>query len=60
MGVINGRKIEDAVYLVEDIIEKPSADETPSTIAAVGRYVLIPEIFDCIKVTRLGKETSYS
>lgn len=55
-GVINGREIEDSVYLVEDIIEKPSADEAPSTIAAVGRYVLTPEIFDCIKITRPGKD----
>jgi UTP--glucose-1-phosphate uridylyltransferase len=54
-GVVNGRKIEDSVYLVEDIIEKPFADEAPSNIATVGRYVLTSEIFDCIKITPPGK-----
>ena len=54
-GIIQGRKIEDSVYLIEDIIEKPSIVDSPSNIAAVGRYVLTPEIFDCIKTTPPGK-----
>ena len=54
-GIIQGRKIEDSVYLIEDIIEKPSIVDSPSNIAAVGRYVLTPEIFDCIKTTLPGK-----
>lgn len=55
-GIIQGRKIEDSVYLIEDIIEKPSIVDSPSNIAAVGRYVLTPEIFDCIKTTPPGKD----
>jgi UTP--glucose-1-phosphate uridylyltransferase len=54
-GIIQGRKVEDSVYLIEDIIEKPSIVDSPSNIAAVGRYVLTPEIFDCIKTTPPGK-----
>jgi len=54
-GIIQGRKIENSVYLIEDIIEKPSIADSPSNIAAVGRYVLTPEIFDCIRVTPPGK-----
>lgn len=54
-GIIQGRKIEDSVYLIEDIIEKPSIVDSPSNMAAVGRYVLTPEIFDCIKTTSPGK-----
>jgi UTP--glucose-1-phosphate uridylyltransferase len=40
---------------VEDVNEEPSADDALFTIAAVGRYVLTPEIFDCITATRPGK-----
>ena len=40
---------------IEDIIEKPSLEEAPSNIGTVGRYVLTPEIFPCIKETPLGK-----
>jgi len=54
-GIIKGREIEESVYLVEDIIEKPSLEEAPSNIGTVGRYILTPEIFDCIKETPPGK-----
>ncbi|NMX21372.1 UTP--glucose-1-phosphate uridylyltransferase, partial [ANME-1 cluster archaeon GoMg4] len=54
-GIIKGREIEDSVYLVEEMIEKPSLEEAPSNIGTVGRYILTPEIFDCIKRTPLGK-----
>jgi len=54
-GIIKGRKIEESLYLIEDIIEKPSIDEAPSNIGTVGRYVFTPEIFDCLKGAPLGK-----
>ena len=55
-GIIKGEEIEDkSVYHVEDIIEKPSEQEAPSNIGAVGRYVLTPDIFSCIKETPVGK-----
>jgi len=54
---IKGKEIDldNSVYLVEDIIEKPSLEEAPSNIGTVGRYILTPEIFDCIKETPPGK-----
>jgi len=54
-GIIKGKEIEKSVYLVEDIIEKPSLEEAPSNLGTVGRYILTPEIFDCIKDTPPGK-----
>ncbi|MBA7527374.1 UTP--glucose-1-phosphate uridylyltransferase [subsurface metagenome] len=54
-GMIKGREIAESTYLVEDIIEKPSLEEAPSNIGTVGRYVLVPEIFDGIKETSPGK-----
>lgn len=54
-GIIKGKEIEKSVYFVEDIVEKPSFEEAPSNIGTVGRYVFIPEIFDCLKITPPGK-----
>ena len=47
--------LDKSVYCIEDIIEKPSLEEAPSNIGTVGRYILTPEIFPCIKETPLGK-----
>jgi UTP--glucose-1-phosphate uridylyltransferase len=43
----------DVVALV-DLVEKPKADEAPSTLAIIGRYVLPPEIFDALRETTPG------
>jgi UTP--glucose-1-phosphate uridylyltransferase len=57
-GSILGRKIEsnleNNIYIIDDIVEKPKPVEAPSNIAAVGRYIFTPEIFDCIKKTKPG------
>jgi UTP--glucose-1-phosphate uridylyltransferase len=54
---IKGKEIDldKSVYCIEDIIEKPSLEEAPSNIGTIGRYILTPEIFPCIKKTPLGK-----
>ena len=54
-GIITGKKIDESVYRVEDIVEKPSLAEAPSNIGAVGRYILTPEIFSYLKDIPLGK-----
>jgi UTP--glucose-1-phosphate uridylyltransferase len=54
-GVISGRPISDDLYLIEDLIEKPRPDETPSNLAIAARYAFTPEIFDYIAKTPPGK-----
>lgn len=49
------KKIDEKTVAVEDFIEKPSVDEAPSNLAALGRYVLEPEIFSYLKNTKPGK-----
>jgi UTP--glucose-1-phosphate uridylyltransferase len=39
---------------VRSIVEKPAPDDAPSNLAAIGRYVLTPEIFDCLRRTHPG------
>lgn len=54
-GIIDGKKLEDGVYLVNDLVEKPMPDEAPSNLAIIGRYILTPEIFTAIERTKPGK-----
>jgi UTP--glucose-1-phosphate uridylyltransferase len=53
-GVIAGEKINDDLYRITDMVEKPSAEEAPSNLAIIGRYILTPEIFDVIRNTPPG------
>ncbi len=54
-GIIDAKKIEDGVYLVKDLVEKPSPAEAPSNLAIIGRYILTPEIFGALERTKPGK-----
>lgn len=54
-GIIDGKKIEDGVYLVKDLVEKPLPDQAPSNLAIIGRYILTPEIFTALEQTKPGK-----
>lgn len=54
-GVIDpGERVENGVYSVTDLIEKPSKEEAPSDLGILGRYILTPEIFRCIEKTEPG------
>ncbi len=54
-GVIDCRKIDDRVYQVMDLVEKPLPEEAPSRLAIMGRYVLVPEIFEALEETPPGR-----
>jgi len=53
-GIIKGSLIEPDLYAIEDIIEKPATALAPSNLGAVGRYIFVPEIFNCLKNTSPG------
>jgi UTP--glucose-1-phosphate uridylyltransferase len=50
-GAVKPEWVEDDLARVVDIVEKPAPEEAPSNLAAIGRYVLTPEIFDAIRET---------
>lgn len=54
-GVIQGEQIKDGLFQVTDMVEKPKAEEAPSNLAIIGRYILTPDIFDIIRDTPPGK-----
>ena len=53
-GVVKATQLEERVYKVESIVEKPSPDKAPSNLAVVGRYILTPGIFEKLKSTQKG------
>ncbi|HCX29608.1 MAG TPA: UTP--glucose-1-phosphate uridylyltransferase [Blastocatellia bacterium] len=53
-GVIDADEVEDGVYKIKDMVEKPPVSEAPSDLAIIGRYVLTPDIFDAIEQTSPG------
>ncbi len=53
-GVVAPEPLEDSVYRVRGIVEKPAADEAPSDLATVGRYVLTADIWPLLERTQPG------
>jgi UTP--glucose-1-phosphate uridylyltransferase len=49
------KALEDNLVEIEDLVEKPAADEAPSNLAVMGRYVFGPEIFDVLAATEPGR-----
>lgn len=54
-GIIKGLYIEENVYKVKALIEKPTIDEAPSNIAILGRYIITPQIFEVLNNVKPGK-----
>ena len=54
-GIVGGIHIEDRVYKVKDLVEKPSIEEAPSNVAILGRYIITPKIFEILENTAPGK-----
>lgn len=53
-GIVANKPIEDRVYKVRDLVEKPKVEEAPSNIAILGRYIITPPIFDILENTKPG------
>jgi UTP--glucose-1-phosphate uridylyltransferase len=53
-AIAPGDAVEPDVFQINDIIEKPAPDEAPSNLATIGRYVLHPDVFDALRVTKPG------
>lgn len=54
-GIVKGKYIEDYVYKVKDLIEKPKIEEAPSNMAILGRYIITSRIFEILEHTQPGK-----
>ena len=54
-GSIQPEFVEERLARIVSIVEKPAPDEAPSNLAAIGRYILTPEIFDSLRSIAPGK-----
>ena len=53
-GIIEADELENGVYKVKSMIEKPDKDNAPSNLAIIGRYILTPDIFNILRMTKPG------
>ncbi len=53
-GIIEGEQYGSGVYRVRNLVEKPAIGKAPSRLAIVGRYVLVPEIFEYLEKLEPG------
>ncbi|HHT73631.1 MAG TPA: UTP--glucose-1-phosphate uridylyltransferase GalU [Firmicutes bacterium] len=53
-GIIGGQEVEDRLYKVSDLVEKPAPEEAPTNVAILGRYIISPEIFPILARTEPG------
>ena len=54
LGIIDPNPIDDKVYGIKGLVEKPRLEDSPSNLAIVGRYVLTPEVFAALEHARPG------
>ena len=56
-GVLKAKPVEGSngkLFEIEDLVEKPKAENAPSNLAIIGRYVLTPAIFGELEKTQKG------
>jgi UTP--glucose-1-phosphate uridylyltransferase len=53
-GIVDGKYIEEGVYKVKNLVEKPKRRDAPSNVAILGRYIINPEIFEILENTTPG------
>jgi UTP--glucose-1-phosphate uridylyltransferase len=53
-GIIEGQSLNERLYNVENLVEKPEKGETLSNLAIMGRYILTPRIFDILGEHTIG------
>jgi UTP--glucose-1-phosphate uridylyltransferase len=54
-GIFNLNMINKKNFLINDVIEKPTFLDAPSTYAVIGRYILPKKIFKILKYQRPGQ-----
>ncbi|MBP3964827.1 UTP--glucose-1-phosphate uridylyltransferase GalU [Paenibacillus lignilyticus] len=53
-GIIDGKQIDNRIFSVSSLIEKPKQEEAPSNLAIMGRYILNPKIFELLDEQKPG------
>ena len=54
LGIVDPEPVDEGLFKVRGLVEKPRLEDAPSNLAIVGRYVLTPEVFDALGETEPG------
>ncbi len=54
-GIIQPQEINERLYGIQSIVEKPDPEDAPSELAVIGRYLLMPEVMGCLEKTGRGR-----
>lgn len=55
-GIASGTMTSKAIMELKGFVEKPKMEDAPSSLAAVGRYIITPEIMEILKTQKPGKD----
>ncbi len=53
-GIVEGKQVDEGIYKVSDLVEKPAPGTTSSNVAILGRYIITPQIFDLLETAEPG------
>jgi len=53
-GIVDPSEVNGNVSRVKALVEKPNAEDAPSNIAILGRYIITPRIFEILETTKPG------
>jgi len=53
-GILDAHQVEDDIFRIDDMVEKPAPDKAPSNLAIIGRYILTPKIFEYLGKKEAG------
>lgn len=54
-GIVDCTHVDERIYKVKDMVEKPDIDKSPSNVAILGRYIITPSIFQFLENAKPGK-----
>jgi len=54
-GIVAGKQVDDRIFKVNSLVEKPEISQAPSNIAILGRYIITPAIFRYLENAEPGK-----
>jgi UTP--glucose-1-phosphate uridylyltransferase len=54
-GVIDGRQVDERLFEVKHLVEKPAVNKAPSNLVIASRYIFTPEIFTWLEQIPRGK-----
>lgn len=54
LGIVISRPLDGRTLALDGMVEKPRIEDAPSNLAIIGRYVLVPELFEILRGTRPG------